>query len=73
VVDGDEHRGLPLAGHHRGQVGAPHPVDPLGRDRAVVGLRAAGMAGPLGGQQAVAVLAREPEDAAPAGADAGEA
>src|SRR4051795_4011958 len=34
VVDGDEHRGLALAGHHRGHVGAPHGVDPLGRDRA---------------------------------------
>src|SRR4051812_36768044 len=71
VVDGDEHRGLTLAGHHRGQVGPPHHVDPLGRDRAVVGLRAAGMAGTLVGEQAV--LAREPEDAASAGADAGEA
>src|SRR3954464_15503235 len=71
VVDGHEHRGLTLAGHHRGQVGPPHHVDPLGRDRAVVGLRAAGMAGTLVGEQAV--LAREPEDAASAGADAGEA
>src|SRR3954447_20649896 len=71
VVDGDEHGRLALAGHHRGQVGPPHHVDPLGRDRAVVGLRAAGMAGTLVGEQAV--LAREPEDAASAGADAGEA
>src|SRR3954467_6149113 len=71
VVDGDEHRGLTLAGHHRGQVGPPHQVDPLGRDRAVVGLRAARMTGTLVGEQAV--LAREPQDAAAAGADAGEA
>src|SRR4051812_10971568 len=71
VVDGDEHRRLTLAGHHRGQVGPPHQVDPLGRDRAVVGLGAMGSAGALVGQQAV--LAREPQDAAAAGADAGEA
>jgi len=71
VVDGHEHRGPALAGHHRGQVGAPHQADPLGGDRAVVGLRAARMAGTLVGEQAV--LAREPQDAAPAGAEAGEA
>src|SRR5688572_27614372 len=40
VIDGDEHSGLALASHDRGQVGAPHQVDPLGGDRAVVGLRA---------------------------------
>src|SRR4051795_1924014 len=68
VVDGDEHRGLALAGHHRGHVGAPHGVDPLGRDRAVVGLRAVRPPGALVGQQAV--LAGEPQDAAAAGADA---
>src|SRR3954470_8056181 len=71
VVDGDEHRRLTLAGHHRGQVGPPHQVDPLGRDRAVVGLGAMGSAGALVGQQAV--LAREPQDAPAAGADAREA
>src|SRR3954452_20012075 len=71
VVDGDEYRGLALAGHHRGQVGPPHHVDPLGRDRAVVGPRAVSTPGTLVRQQAV--LAREPQDAAPAGADAGEA
>src|SRR5215218_5170408 len=36
VVDGDEHRGLPLAGPGRGQVGAPHLVYPVGDDGAVV-------------------------------------
>src|SRR4051794_2916512 len=36
VVDGDEHRGLPLAGPGRGQVGAPHLVHPVGDDGAVV-------------------------------------
>src|SRR4051794_10881186 len=71
VVDGDEHRGLALARHHRGHVGAPHEIDPLGRDRAVVGPRAVGPAGALMRQQAV--LAGEPQDAAAAGADAGEA
>src|SRR3954470_14991843 len=49
----------------------PHQVDPLGRDRAVVGPRAVSTPGTLVRQQAV--LAREPQDAAPAGADAGEA
>src|SRR3954454_23272327 len=67
VVDGDEYRGLALAGHHRGQVGPPHQVDPLGRDRAVVGPRAVSTPGTLVRQQAV--LTREPQDAAPAGAD----
>src|SRR4051812_38315936 len=71
VVDGDESRGLALAGPHRGQVGPPHHVAPLGRDRAVVGPRAVSTPGTLVRQQAV--LAREPQDAAPAGADAGEA
>src|SRR5690349_9861306 len=54
-----------------GQVGAPHQVDPVGGDAAVVGLRAMRRAHPLVRQQAV--LAREPQDAAAAGADAGEA
>src|SRR3954470_3771305 len=49
----------------------PHQVDPLGRDRAVVGPRAVSTPGTLVRQQAV--LTREPQDAAPAGADAGEA
>src|SRR4051812_43240634 len=71
VVDGHEHRGLALAGHHRGQVGAPHQVDPLGRDRAVVRLWPAGPPGALRCQQAV--RPHEPQDAAAAGADAGEA
>src|SRR4051794_37933300 len=71
VVDGDEHRGLALAGHHRGHVGAPHGVDPLGRDRAPSwGLRAVRPPGALVGRQAV--LAGEPQDAAAAGADARE-
>src|SRR3954471_13404337 len=68
VVDGDEHRGLALAGHHRGHGGAPHGVDPLGRDRAVVALRSVRPPGALVGQQAV--LAGEPQDAAAAGAGA---
>src|SRR3954463_9895689 len=71
VVDRHEHGRLALAGHHRGQVGAPHHVDPLGGDRAVVSFWAAPAPGALMRQEAV--LAREPEDAAPAGADAREA
>src|SRR3954454_20928298 len=71
VVDGDEHRRLALAGHHRGQIGPPHQVDSPGRDRAVVGPRAVRPPGTLVRQQAV--LAGEPEDAAAAGADAREA
>src|SRR5215212_5686616 len=31
---------LTLAGHDRGQIGAPHDIHPLGGDRAVVGARA---------------------------------
>jgi hypothetical protein len=71
MVDRDEHRRLALADHHRGQVGAPHDIDPLGGDRAVVGARAVRPANTLVGQEAV--LAHQPQDAAPAGADAGEA
>jgi hypothetical protein len=40
VIDRDEDRGLAFAGQGRRQVGAPHGVDPLGADRAVVGPRA---------------------------------
>src|SRR4051812_28689886 len=36
---------LAFAGHHRGQVGAPHHIDPLGGDCAVVGLWATRLAG----------------------------
>src|SRR5688500_17787936 len=68
VVNGDEHRGLALAGHDAGQVGTPHEIDPFGGDRAVVGARAMRPAGTLVGQEAV--LAHQPQDAAPAGADA---
>jgi hypothetical protein len=71
VIDGDEHGSLPLARHDRGQVGAPHRIHPLGGDRAVMGPRAVRPAGTLVRQQAV--LAPEPQDAAPAGADAGKA
>src|SRR4051794_8861847 len=54
-----------------GQVGPPHQVDPLGRDRAVVRLWPAGPPGALRCQQAV--RPHEPQDAASAGADVGEA
>jgi hypothetical protein len=71
VVDGDEHRRLALAGHDRGQVAAPHEVDLIGGDPAVVGSRATRATGALVGQQAV--LAHQAQDPAPAGADAGKA
>jgi hypothetical protein len=32
MVDRDEHGSLALAGHDRGQIGAPHDLDPLGGD-----------------------------------------
>src|SRR3712207_8479111 len=51
----------------RGQVGPPHQVDPVRGDRAVVGLRAVPAPGTLMRQRAV--LAREPQDAAAAGAE----
>ena len=40
MVDRDEHRSLPLAGHDRRHVRAPHLVNPLGDDRAIMSLRA---------------------------------
>src|SRR3954465_3458984 len=71
MINGDEYRRLALAGHDRGQVAAPHHIDPLGGDPAVMGSRAMRAAGTLMGQEAV--LAHQPQDAAPAGAEAGEA
>ena len=41
VVDGDEDRDLPLLGPGRRHVGAPHGVDPVRDDRAVVVARPA--------------------------------
>ena len=60
MIDGHEHRGLALAGHHRGQVGAPHQIDPFGGDRAIMCLWAVRSADALMGQQAV--LAHQPQD-----------
>src|SRR3954454_15019710 len=71
MIDGDEQRPPALARHDRGQIAAPHDVDPLGGDPAVMGSRAMRAAGTLMGQEAV--LAHQPQDAAPAGADTGEA
>src|SRR3954453_23325135 len=68
---GPNHRAPPPAGHHRGRVGPPHQVDPVRGDRAVVGPRAVPTPGTPVRQQAV--LTREPQDAAPAGADPREA
>src|SRR3954466_1246987 len=66
VVGGDEDRGLTLAGDRGGQVGAPHHVDRLGDDRAVVGARAARRAGPRRGEQVG--LPHQPQHAPPRGA-----
>ena len=71
MVDGDEDRGLPLGGQGRGQIAAPHRVDPLGSDRAVVRLWAVRAADPAWRLQAV--LSGQPQDPALGGADAGEA
>src|SRR3954452_17674235 len=68
MTDSHEHRGLAFTGHHRGQVGAPHQINPLGGDGAVMGARAPWPARALMGQQAV--LAHQPQDAEPAGAEA---
>src|SRR3954469_10280727 len=71
VGEADDPRGPAPAGHHRGRVGPPHQVDPVRGDRAVVGPRAVPTPGTPVRQQAV--LTREPQDAAPAGADPREA
>src|SRR5919205_1687075 len=68
VVDGDEHGRLALAGDRGGQVGAPHHVDRLRDDRAVMAARPARRAGPRRGEQAV--LAHQPQHPPPGGADA---
>jgi len=66
VIDGDEHRGLTLARHDRGQVGAPHRVNSVGGDAAIVSLRSMRRAHTLRRQQDM--LAHQPHDAAAAGA-----
>lgn len=71
MIDGHEHHGLAFTGHHRGQVGAPHQIDPLGGDRAVMCLRAVRSADALMSQQAVP--AHQPQDPAATGADADQA
>ena len=58
VVDGDEHGGLAFAGDRRRQVGAPHRVDRIGDDGAVMIARPARRADARGSQQVV--LAHEP-------------
>jgi hypothetical protein len=62
---------LTLAGQNGGEVGAPHGVDRLGGDRAIVGLGAARSTGTLMRQQAV--FLHQPKNTAAAGADAGQA
>jgi hypothetical protein len=71
VVDDDEDGGLALAGERRSEIGAPHLVDALGADGAVVRARPARPAHAM--RRLQAVLAGQPQDAALGGADAGEA
>jgi hypothetical protein len=71
VVDRHEHRGLALAGEGGGQVRAPHGVDALGGDRAVVAARPARRSRALTGEETV--LAHQPQHPPSGGADAGEA
>jgi hypothetical protein len=68
---GDEDCGPALAGQGRGQVGAPHLVDPLGSDGAVVRLRT--MRPPYPAWRLEPMLPGQAQDAALGGADPGEA
>ena len=71
VVDGDEYRDLAFASPGRGYVGAPHGVQRVRDDGAVVVARAAGRADPRGCHQGV--LAHQSQHSVPGGADAGKA
>ena len=71
VIHRDEDRRLAFAGQGRSQVRGPHLVDPLGADRAVVGLRAMRSPDPAWRQQVV--RPHQPQDAALGRPDAGEA
>ena len=71
VVDGDEDGRLPLAGHGRGQIAAPHLVDPFGPDRGVVRLRATRPPDPA--RRLQPMLAGQAQHPALGGTDAGEA
>src|SRR3954463_15091776 len=68
MIDGHEHRDLPLTGDGCGQVGAPHRIHRLGDDGAVVVARASGCPDP-GGREQVG-LAHEPQHPALGGANA---
>ena len=61
MIHRDEDRGLALAGHGRGQIGAPHVVDLFRADRTIVGLRPMRLADPAWRQQVV--LAHQAEHA----------
>jgi hypothetical protein len=51
MIDRDKHRGLAFAGDRRRQVGAPHRVDRIRDDGAVVAARPPRRAGPRRGKQ----------------------
>src|SRR5215208_4925051 len=59
MIDRDEHRRLALAGDCRRQIGAPHRVDRVGDDGAVVVARTARRANP--GRRQQVVLSHQPE------------
>src|SRR3954447_11074768 len=46
MIDRDEYRGLALAGDRRRQVGAPHRIERVGDDGAVVAARSPGASRP---------------------------
>jgi hypothetical protein len=68
-IDGDEQRGLPLAGGAGRDIGPPHLIPARHGDRAVLGARPARRSRPLTRQQAM--IAHHPQHPARAGADAG--
>src|SRR5215212_4335905 len=71
VVDGNEYTRETFTCHDAGQVGAPHRVDPLGRDRAVMAPGPPGSTSALGRQQPV--LAHQSQHPPARGAKAGKA
>ena len=71
VVNGDEHGGLALAGDRGGQIGAPHLIDGIGDDRAVVAAGSACRTDTRRCEQGI--LAHQPQHAPLRGAHAAHA
>ena len=70
VVNGNEDWDLPVGRPGRGHVGAPHRVDGVGDDGAVMVARSTRLTDPAGCQQGV--LAHQPQHAAERGANTGD-